>query len=36
MIGLVGKLQIAPRLRVLLADVCTEPGCNHVLGPENG
>ena len=36
MIGLVSNLQIAPRLRVLLADVCTEPGCNHVLELENG
>ena len=35
MIGLVSKLQISPRLRVLLSDVCTQPGCNHVLEVEN-
>jgi pentapeptide repeat protein len=35
MIGLVSKLQVTPRLRVLLADVCAEPGCNHVLELES-
>lgn len=31
MIGLVSKLQVTPKLRLLLADVCREQGCNHVL-----
>ena len=31
MIGLVNKMQITPRLRLLLSDVCSQPGCNHVL-----
>jgi Pentapeptide repeats (9 copies) len=35
MIALVSKLQITPRLRMLLSDVCTKPGCNHVLEVEN-
>ena len=35
MIGLVSKMQITPRLRLLLSDVCTQPGCNHVLTEEH-
>jgi hypothetical protein len=31
MIGLVSKMQITPRLRLLLSDVCSQPGCSHVL-----
>ena len=31
MIGLVSKLQVTPKLRLLLGDVCREQGCNHVL-----
>ena len=34
MIGLVSKMQITPRLRLLLSDVCSQPGCNHVLTTE--
>lgn len=36
MVGLVTKLQITPRLRLLLSDVCTRPGCNHVLEEGGG
>jgi Pentapeptide repeats (8 copies) len=31
MIGLVSKMQITPRLRLLLSDVCSQTGCSHVL-----
>jgi hypothetical protein len=31
MIGLVSKMQITPRLRLLLSDVCSQSGCSHVL-----
>jgi hypothetical protein len=31
MISLVSKMQITPRLRLLLSDVCSQPGCSHVL-----
>jgi hypothetical protein len=35
MIGLVSKMQIAPRLGLLLSDVCSQPGCTHVLTVEH-
>ena len=35
MIGLVSKMQIAPRLGLLLSDVCSQPGCSHVLTVEH-
>jgi hypothetical protein len=31
MVGLVSKLLITPRLRVVLAEICRTPGCRHVL-----
>jgi hypothetical protein len=35
MIGLVTKMQITPRLNLLLSDVCSQRGCNHVLTVEH-
>jgi hypothetical protein len=31
MVGLVSKLQITPKLRLLLSDVCRQQGCSHLL-----
>jgi hypothetical protein len=31
MVGLVSKLQITPKIRLLLADVCRQQGCSHLL-----
>jgi len=31
MVGLVSKLQLSTKMRLLLADVCRQPGCRHVL-----
>ena len=35
MIGLVSKLQITPRLRHMLVDICDVQGCNHILNVDN-
>jgi len=35
MIGLVSKLQITPRLRLMLVDICDVRGCNHILDVDN-
>jgi hypothetical protein len=35
MIGLVSKLQITPKLRHILIDICDVPGCNHILNVDN-
>lgn len=37
MVGLVSKLQLSAKIRGLLAEVCRQPGCHHVLevGPHN-
>jgi hypothetical protein len=35
MIGLVSKLQITPRLRHMLVDLCDVQGCNHILNVDN-
>jgi hypothetical protein len=35
MIGLVSKMQVSPRLNLLLSDVCSRSGCNHVLTVEH-
>jgi uncharacterized protein YjbI with pentapeptide repeats len=31
MVGLVSKLQLSAKMRMMLAEVCREPGCRHVL-----